>query len=253
MKNVIGIVGGMGPYAGLDLLKKVYDNVEADSDQSYPDVVMVSASCHIPDRTAFVKNHLGENPSVGISHCVRQLSIAGATHVGISCNTAHASVIMDQVRDAVTRSEIPVRLLSIVDETYRYVSSRFPSGRLALFATEGTYLSRVYEDAFAVDRRFQIVLPTEDNKKKIWDAIYSPEYGIKAMSNPVHDRAIQNFKDVSEQMLAEHSVDAFIMGCTEIPLGMQRLRLPVPLIDPGTILARALVAAVAPERLRPES
>lgn len=33
--------------------------------------------------------------------------------------------------------------------------------------------------------------------------------------------------------------DTFIMGCTEIPLAMGRLRLPVTLIDPAKILAHA--------------
>ncbi|MBQ2553024.1 MAG: hypothetical protein II563_09305 [Treponema sp.] len=44
--------------------------------------------------------------------------------------------------------------------------------------------------------------------------------------------------------------DTFIMGCTEIPLAMGRLRLPVTLIDPAKILAHALIKAVCPEKLR---
>ena len=40
------------------------------------------------------------------------------------------------------------------------------------------------------------------------------------------------------------------MGCTEIPLAMVRFKLPITLIDPAKILARALVKAVCPERLK---
>jgi aspartate racemase len=32
---MIGIVGGVGPYAGLDLLKKIYDNTIANNDQEH--------------------------------------------------------------------------------------------------------------------------------------------------------------------------------------------------------------------------
>ena len=39
-------------------------------------------------------------------------------------------------------------------------------------------------------------------------------------------------------------------GCTEIPLAMGRFKLPITLIDPAKILARALVKAVCPERLK---
>jgi hypothetical protein len=42
------------------------------------------------------------------------------------------------------------------------------------------------------------------------------------------------------------------MGCTEIPLGMSRLRLPATLLDPAKLLARALVRAVAPDVLKSE-
>ena len=49
-RKAIGIVGGMGPYAGMDLERKVFDCVEAKNDQEYPDVFMISASRLIPDR-----------------------------------------------------------------------------------------------------------------------------------------------------------------------------------------------------------
>lgn len=39
-----GIVGGVGPYSGLDLLKKVFDNTLANSDQEHLDAVLISAS-----------------------------------------------------------------------------------------------------------------------------------------------------------------------------------------------------------------
>ena len=32
-RNAIGVVGGLGPYAGLDLVKKVFDNTAASTDQ----------------------------------------------------------------------------------------------------------------------------------------------------------------------------------------------------------------------------
>jgi aspartate racemase len=51
---MIGIVGGVGPYAGLDLLRKVYDNTVAGKDQDHLDVVMISVPAAIPDRTAYL-------------------------------------------------------------------------------------------------------------------------------------------------------------------------------------------------------
>jgi len=253
MGAMIGLVGGMGPYAGLDLLKKVYDNVEAGSDQDYPDVALISTSRLIPDRSQYIKHPETENPAVGIMHCVKKLASMGATHVGISCNTAHAPIIMSQVKAFVVLEELPVTLLSIVEESYRYAAANVDSDRLALFATEGTYLSRIYHSVFEREGRFSIVEPEDDDKRLIWDAIYDKDYGIKARSNPVDLRAVDNFRAVSERMMERQGIKAFIMGCTEIPLGMSRLHLPATLIDPARVLARALITAVAPVKLKPEA
>jgi len=153
----------------------------------------------------------------------------------------------------VDREKLPVELLSIVEETYRYAAERVDEDRLALFATEGTYLSGIYHSVFERDGRFTIIEPDDEDKRRIWASIYDKEFGIKARSNPVDQRAIDNFRIVSERMMERHKVSAFIMGCTEIPLGMSRLRLPAILIDPATILARALIRAVAPEKLKSEA
>ena len=48
---MIGIVGGVGPYAGLDLLRKLLDNTLANSDQEHLDTVLLSLPSGIMDRT----------------------------------------------------------------------------------------------------------------------------------------------------------------------------------------------------------
>jgi len=253
MSAMIGLVGGMGPYAGLDLLKKVYDNIDAGCDQDYPDVAFISTSRLIPDRSHYIKHPETENPAVGIMYCVKKLARMGASHIGISCNTAHAPIIMNQVRAYVELEELPVRLLSIVEETCTWSAENVDEARIALFATEGTYLSRIYHSIFEKEGRFEIVEPEDDDKIRIWDAIYDKEFGIKARSNPVDMRAVDNFRIVSERMMQDQGIAAFIMGCTEIPLGMSRLHMAATLIDPAKILARALIRAVAPTKLKPES
>ena len=42
--GVIGIVGGVGPFAGLDLNAKVFDQTLATRDQEHLETVLVSAS-----------------------------------------------------------------------------------------------------------------------------------------------------------------------------------------------------------------
>ena len=50
---MIGIVGGVGPFAGLDLLGKILGQTVAQTDQDHLTVVSLSQPSTIPDRTAF--------------------------------------------------------------------------------------------------------------------------------------------------------------------------------------------------------
>ena len=247
--KAIGIVGGMGPYAGMDLERKVFDCVNATSDQDYPDVMMISASRLIPDRTYYIMHPDSENPCTGIEHVIQQLAGLGATHIAIPCNTAHSPIIMNQVRRFIEINGLDVTLMHIVEETYRWVREKVASKKIVLYATQGTYYSGVYHTFFDPDGEYQIIEPDEADQKLIWDAIYSREYGIKAFSNPIRDQAVENFRTVTEKMVSR-GYDTFIMGCTEIPLAMGRLRMPITKIDPTKILARALVKAVCPEKLK---
>ena len=237
----------MGPYAGLDLERKVFDCVDARSDQDYPDVYMVSASRLIPDRSYYILHPDSENPCTGIEYVVQKLAGMGATHIAIPCNTAHSPVIMNQVERFIEINGLDVTLLNIVEETYKWVKQNVTSKKIVLYATQGTYYSGVYHKFFDPDGEYQIVEPDEEDRERIWDAIYNREYGIKAFASPITNEAADIFKRVTEKMIAR-GYDTFIMGCTEIPLAMENLQLPITKIDPARILAMALVKAVCPHQ-----
>ena len=250
MGNAIGIVGGLGPYAGLDLIKKLHDSVDVHSDQDYPDVFVASVPRVIPDRSRYILNPSSKNPAVGIIYCIEKLAKIGATHIGIPCNTAHAPIILNQILAYIELNELPVHIFHIVQETYNFAKEHLGSGKVGLLATSGTHASQVYPSVFEAEKYFEIIEPSDKEKELVYDAIYSPEFGIKTWSNPVQDRAVEILENVSHS-LHEKGADAIIMGCTEIPLALGRVRLPFPSLDPGLILARALVKAVLPERLKP--
>lgn len=51
--GAIGVLGGVGPYAGLDLMRKIFDQTEANCDQEHLSVIQYSLSEHIIDERAF--------------------------------------------------------------------------------------------------------------------------------------------------------------------------------------------------------
>ena len=93
--GAIGVLGGAGPYAGLDLMRKIFDQTEANCDQEHLSVIQYSLSEHIIDRTRFLLGETDENPGEAIGEIMVRMAKAGATVIGVPCNTAHSPRIMD--------------------------------------------------------------------------------------------------------------------------------------------------------------
>ena len=91
----IGIVGGAGPYAGLDLAQKILEQTIAEKDQDYLPTLLISTPDKIEDRTRFLLGEITSNPAHSIFRNLCDLNTLGASVVGIPCNTAHAPAIKD--------------------------------------------------------------------------------------------------------------------------------------------------------------
>ena len=70
---IIGVLGGMGPYAGLDLVRKIFDRTRAGVDQEHLPVALLSYAHRIQDRSAFLFDETTENPALAIAEVARQL------------------------------------------------------------------------------------------------------------------------------------------------------------------------------------
>ncbi len=116
-------------------------------------------------------------------------------------------------------------------------------------STTGTAVTRIYPINLE-PLGFEIVMPNEAlQKEAIHPAIYDPVYGIKACGQAT-ERARQDLM-LGVRQLQEAGAQAIILGCTEIPLAIQEKQIDgMILIDPALILARSLIAAVDPTKLR---
>lgn len=253
-RKVIGIVGGVGPYAGLDLNRKLFDSVLTDgTDQDQLEVLLFSAGSRIPDRTGYLLSHGAENPAGGLFEACRALEAAGATVAAIACNTAHAASIMGPLRERMDQAGLRLELVDMLAETGRFIRGRYGrAARVGLLATEGTIRCRVYERLLeGPEGLAELLLPEEEFIVRGQRAIYDREWGIKARSNPVSERAVEECRAAVAHLAAKGAA-VIILGCTELPLALPAARLEgVDLVDPALITARALVARVAPEKLRP--
>lgn len=238
---VIGIVGGVGPFAGLDLQRKILDQTAAVRDQDHLPVISVSWPGLIPDRTEFLLGRVAENPAYPILDQLRLLAGAGATVAGVPCNSAHAPAIFDVVRAGVAGFERPLRLLHMIEETAAHMRACHPSLKtVGVLSTTGAWQARVYPAALQ-PLGYRVVVPDEALQVgTIHPAVYDPAFGIKAIGHVTEQARANLERGIAS--LREMGAEAIIIGCTEMPLALTESEYEgMPLIDPTLILARGLI------------
>ncbi|HEX7071371.1 MAG TPA: amino acid racemase [Rhodothermales bacterium] len=249
--KVIGIISGMGPYAGLDLVRKIFDHTEAVKDQDHLPVALLSYPDRIIDRSTFLFGKTEVNPAYALADIARLLEQAGAVVAGMPCNTAHAPAIFDTIEKELKASGHRIRMVHMIRETARYIRNEVPGvRRIGLLSTLAVYRLKLYHNALQ-EVGLETVVPDEDVQEEVVNrTIFDPVFGIKAQANPVTDRARQNLLDAIGH-LADRGADAVILGCTELPLAVTESEVNgVPVLDPTDVLAKALIRETYPERLR---
>jgi aspartate racemase len=244
-------VAGAGPYAGLDLIKKILEQTEATRDQDHLHIVSWFQPQQLPDRTAYLLGESQTNPAYAIAEQVAALAGAGAAVAAIPCNTAHAAPIYAVVVAELARRGCHIRFLHMIRETAHAVRVRFPTlHTVGLLATTGTVATRLYADILEPLGLHVVVPDAELQAACVQQAIYAPDYGIKALGHGTA-RSSADLLTAATALRAA-GAEALILGCTELPLAITGPTFAaLPTIDPTLILARALIRAVNPAKLKP--
>jgi aspartate racemase len=102
-------------------------------------------------------------------------------------------------------------------------------------ATEGTYRVRLYEQALA-EAGLDCHVPLAEERRIITRGIFE---GVKAGNMQLAEAC---FSQVALQLAERHGPVTIIMGCTEVPLGLQGSAAVagLSLVDPAQVLAAAL-------------
>lgn len=236
-EKIIGVLGGLGPWATLDLFEKILRLTPAGRDQEHLRII-IDNNTKIPDRSPAIFGR-GEDPTPSLVETARNLERAGADFIVIPCNTAH--FFFDAVQRAVS---IPV--LHIMNEVASAARDEVPGLRtVGVLATEAAMRSRLYHDAFE-HVGITVMGPDDHGQEAVNRAIY----GVKAgRMGP----------DVTRELVAVASAlvaggaQAIVLGCTELPFVLRPQDISVPLIDSNLVLARAAVkmAMASPQPVSP--
>ena len=227
MSRLVGILGGMGPLATVDLMAKIIAHTPATRDQDHVPVVAWNVP-QVPDRQRALAGE-GPSPLPAMQEGIARLNQAGATCIAIACNTAH------HWHDALqAASNAPI--LHIARITLAVLQREPVAGPVGLIATHGTLATRLYQDLLE-PAGIECLVPDAEQM----DALFVP--GCYAIKRGAVDEG-GGLLDTLAGTLAARGATRLLLACTEVPVGLERIGsslLPI-CIDPTLALAQACIA-----------
>ncbi|WP_233960834.1 cysteate racemase [Pectobacterium versatile] len=228
---LIGVLGGMGPLATVDLLHKIVEETPASRDQDHVPVVVWNVP-QIPDRQQALAG-TGESPLPALLHAIRQLNRLSVSHIVVPCNTAHHWF------GALTEaSDAP--LLHIADATLHALTqadeAKASPRKIGLIATHGTLNAGWYQQRFAAQLGAETLVPNEQEMT----TLFVPGcYAVKRGELQHGGRLL----DQLAAQLVERGAERLVLACTEVPPALEAVssRWRDISIDPTRTLAQACV------------
>lgn len=246
---MIGIISGAGPLAGLDVAKKLIEETVASRDQEHLPVLLFSLPAHIPDRVDFLMGKSSANPGYAIGQLFLQSEKAGATVAAIACNTAHANPIFGEVYNCLEAENSQLQILHLIEVTVEHLDTNYSKGKVGVLSTIGTRRQSLYKDPL-IQAGFEVLEPSDKTQERVNDVIFHTEFGIKAQSSPVTEKATTTLMEAMEE-LVQNGAEVIILGCTELPLAITSKHIgSTPIVDPNRVLARKLIEIYAPDKLK---
>lgn len=227
MSRAIGILGGMGPAATVDLMGRIVAATPAQGDAGHLRL-LVDSNPAVPDRNRAIA---GEGPSPGpaLAAMARGLEAQGAEMLAIACNSAHAWA--GEIRAAAS-----VPLVSMIDATVEAIRRDHPGARtIGLLAADACLGAGLYQGPLA-QAGFEVLL-SEDQPGFI-----ALVYGVKGGETGAAARAGMA---AQAEALAARGAELIVAACTEVPLLLGPEESPVPLVDSTAALVAKLVHLAA--------
>ena len=221
----VGLLGGMGPAAALDLQAKILALTPARHDDEHLPVVTWNVP-QIPDRVAAVLGR-GPSPLPAMAEGARALEAAGAEAIAIACNTAHhwAGELAAGMR---------VPLLHIVDAVADAIAQRRSRpARIGVLGTRGTLASGFYGRRLEA-LGFAWISPDEACQA---DCVEAAIAAAEAGGPPPAPGPFE----ASRGPPPPPRRGPLLLGCTELPLAAEGTDRQAQCLDANRALAQSIV------------
>jgi aspartate racemase len=224
--KVVGVIGGMGPEATVDLMMRVIRATPAEDDIDHIRMI-VDNNPKVPSRIKAIIEGTGESPGPSMAEMARNLAASGADFLVIPCNTAH--YYYDEVRSAVA---IPV--MNMIDVTVETVINENASIRtVGLLASRAVLMTGLYTKPFK-GKGVDVIYPSPG----LQDLLMASVSRIKTGKYDIGDGEV--LQSAAEE-LARKRAEALIVACTELSIICDGLDAGVKVYDSSQVLAERIV------------
>ncbi|HEY0105788.1 MAG TPA: amino acid racemase [Rhizomicrobium sp.] len=226
-EKIVGVIGGMGPEATVEFMRRLVAAVPAKDDADHLHVI-ADNNPKVPSRIKALIEGGGEDPAPVLIAMARGLEAAGAGVLAIPCNTAH--YYLPQIARAV---RVPV--LDVVALAVGGLSSLAPKPRrVGMLASTAIRLVGLFGARLGA-AGFETLFPDAERQAGLLDVIRA----VKAGAVTAEHRQV--YQGVARH-LAGQGADAFLVACTELSL-LPAPDVTRPVLDTLDILVDATVAA----------
>ena len=224
--KTIGLIGGIGPESTVDYYKRIVAAYqEHRKDPGYPEIIVYSA--RLNELMAMLENRQWDNLTDWLVEKIGALQKAGAEFAAIGSNSPH--VVFENAK---ARSPLP--LLSIVEETCRKAEElglKRPGLMGIRFTMESDFYQKVFQRSGMV-----VVVPDENERQFIHHKLFSEiELGV------IKESTRQELLAIVKKMKDRDSIDSLILGCTELPLILDKDAYDIPFLNTTGIHVEAIV------------
>lgn len=193
----IGVIGGMGPLATIEVQKRIFENTLAQTDQDHIHLI-IDCNTKIPDRSVAIKNKdysIVEN----IVSSAERLCKVGVDFIIVPCNTVH--YFYNRFTPL-----IKTQIINMIVETAKYIHSIKVDTTCLIFSTAATMQSNIYKSEFT-NRGINVEYPCEKDINSIHHIIYLVKSGNI-------DQARTIFEPIVNKYMVKYNT--LVIACTEL-------------------------------------
>ena len=225
--KIIGVLGGMGPYATLSFFENILCFTDADKDWDHAHLV-IDNNTKIPSRTRALL-YKEQTPFEFMLESCKKLQNYPVDIIVIPCNSAQYWIPEIQ-------KIIRIPIMSIVSVTTKALFSKVNYKNIVVLGGHVTYEKELYKEEIE-DFGANHIRISKNLHNRSLEIIEK----VKLFKQGNNSRLKKDLKNLIQDISSTQELDAIILGCTEFSL-LKETIINVPFVDSSTELAKFVVS-----------